>query len=114
MLFPEFDELQDFVVLLILAEVGVGVTEDTRLGVLGQKSEDSLLAAASFGDVVFLDEGIVAMERNGMEVEIKRTAMLQAAVNSRRVDLKADQNKRWINAAGVILDADPLLQASGQ
>ncbi len=50
---PELEEAEDFVVLLVLAQLGVGVTEDPPVVVLGEEGEDSLLAPAALGDVVF-------------------------------------------------------------
>ena len=43
-LFPEGDEAEDLVVLLVLAQFPGGVAEDTCVSILGQESEDALLA----------------------------------------------------------------------
>ena len=71
-LLPELDEAEDLVILLVLAQFPVGVAEDARLRVLGQECQHPLLASASLGDVVLLDQGILAMERDGVEVEVER------------------------------------------
>ena len=77
---PGGGEAQDFVVLVGLAHGGVGVAEHTRVGVAGQEGEHALLAAAALGDVVFLDEGVVAMVGDGVEVEVEGLAAGQAEV----------------------------------
>ena len=70
-LLPELDEAEDLVGLLALAQVGVGVAEGVAVGVLGQEGEDAVLAAAAHGDVVALDDGVLAVVGNGVEVEIE-------------------------------------------
>jgi hypothetical protein len=74
---PETNEGENLVILLVLAEIAVGVAEETLLAVLGQKREDSLLPTASFGDVMLLDESVFAMKWDGVKVQIERPAMLQ-------------------------------------
>ena len=76
-LLPELDESQDLVVLLVLAELGVGVAEDAAVGVLGEEGQDALLTATALGDVVFLDQGVLAVKGNGVEVEIEGDAPLE-------------------------------------
>ena len=51
---PELDEAQDFIVLLIFAQIRIGIAEHLLLSILGEEGEDALLAAAALGDVVFL------------------------------------------------------------
>jgi hypothetical protein len=46
---PELGETQDFIVLLVLAYLGVGVAEDLPVGVAGEKGQDSFLAPAALG-----------------------------------------------------------------
>ena len=77
-LLPEVDEAEDLVVLLVLPQLAVGVAEDARLGVLGQEGQHSLLAAAPLGDVVLLDQGILAVKRDGVEVQVERRPPLQS------------------------------------
>ena len=62
-LLPELDEAKDLIVLLVLAQLAVGVAEDAGVGVLGQERQHTLLPSASLGDVVLLDQGVVAVER---------------------------------------------------
>jgi hypothetical protein len=65
-------------ILVVLAYVAVGVAEHARLGVLDQESQEALLPTAALGDVVFLDEGILAVERYGVEVKVEGDAALEA------------------------------------
>jgi hypothetical protein len=68
---PELDEAQDFIVLLILAQIRIGIAEHLLPGILGKEGEDALLPAAALGDVVFLEQRILAVKRDGMEVQVK-------------------------------------------
>ena len=77
-LLPELHEAEDLVVLLVLAQSGVGVAEHVGLGVLGQEGQDPLLPAAALGDVVLLDQGVFAVEGDGVEVQVERAAASQA------------------------------------
>ena len=77
MLLPKLDELENLVVLLFFSQVGVGVAEEPLVAVLGQKRQNSLLAAASFGNVMLLQQCVFAVERNGVKVQIERGAVLQ-------------------------------------
>ena len=70
-LVPELDEAKDFVVLLALAQVSVGVAEGVAVGVLSEEGENALLAARAHGDVVALHNGIVAVVGNRVEVEVE-------------------------------------------
>ena len=47
-LFPEIHEAQNLVILILLAQLGVGIAEDTIACILSQKSQDALLAPAAF------------------------------------------------------------------
>ena len=46
---PEFDEAEDFLGLLALADIGIGVAEHLGIGILGQEGEDAGLPATSLG-----------------------------------------------------------------
>src|SRR5208337_1350383 len=70
-LLPEPDETEDLVVLLVLAQFAVGVTEDAGLGVLDQEGQDALLSPAPLGYVVLLDQDIIAMEGDRVKVQIE-------------------------------------------
>ena len=71
---PEVDEAEDLLGLFALAQIGVGVAEGLALGILGQEGEDAGLAAAAHRDVVALDHGVLAVVRDGVEVEVERAA----------------------------------------
>ncbi len=68
---PGLGEAQDLVVLGVLAEAGVGPGEQAGVGVAGEESEDASLAAAALGDVVAFEQGVVAVEGDGVEIEIE-------------------------------------------
>src|SRR5208337_3186207 len=68
---PESDEAKDRVVLLVLAQFAVGVTEDAGLGVLDQEGQDALLSPAPLGYVVLLDQGIITMEGDRVKVQVE-------------------------------------------
>src|ERR1700752_1905085 len=70
--FPECDEAKDLLGLLTFADIGIRVAEHMAVGILGQEGEDAGLAAAAFGQVVGLNDRILAKIRHGMEVEIER------------------------------------------
>ena len=70
---PEPDEAEDLVVLLVLAQFAVGVAEDAGVGVLRQEGQDALLPSAPLGDVVLLDQGILAMEGDRVEIQVEGT-----------------------------------------
>ena len=77
-LLPERHELQDLVGLLRLGDAGIGIAEHALGGIAGEEDQDALLAAAPAGDVVLLQGLLLAVGRDGMEVEIERTAARQA------------------------------------
>jgi len=56
----------------------VGVAEHPPVGVLGQERQHPLLAAAALGYVVLLHHGVLAVEGDGVEVEVKAHASLEA------------------------------------
>ena len=68
---PEPDEAEDLVVLLILTQFTVGVAKDAGLGVLHQEGQNALLSPTPLGDVVLLDQGILAMEGDGVEIQVE-------------------------------------------
>ena len=61
-----------------LGDAGVGVAEDALGGIAGQEDQDALLAAAAAGDVVLLQRLFLGIGRDGVEVEIERSAARQA------------------------------------
>jgi hypothetical protein len=73
-LLPELDEGEDLVVLLVFAHGGVGVAEHPRVGILGQKRQHSLLATAALGDVMLLHQRFLAVEGDGVEVQVEADA----------------------------------------
>ena len=79
-LVPVVGEAEDLVVVVLLANAGVGVAEDAGFGIAGDEGEDAFLAAAALGDVVFGDEGVVAVIGDGVEVEVEGVAAGQAQV----------------------------------
>jgi hypothetical protein len=76
-LFPEGHELEDFIILLVLAQLPVGIAEDTAIGILCQESQDTFLASAALGNIVFFQESILAVKGDDVEVEIERSAAFQ-------------------------------------
>ena len=82
-LLPEVDEAEDLVVLLVLAQLAVGIAEDAGVGVLGQERQHPLLPPAPLGDVVLLDQGVVAVEGDRVEVEVERRPPFQAQAADR-------------------------------
>ena len=64
-----------------LADGCVGVAEHAGLGVAGEEGEDAVLAPGAFvGDIVLLDQRLVAVIRDGVEVEIDGGAGGEALV----------------------------------
>ncbi len=78
-LLPIVDKLENLVMLLLLAELPIGVAENPGIGIVGQQCQDTLVAAAPFGDIMLLHQGVVAMKGNGVEVEVKRGPLLQTS-----------------------------------
>ncbi len=68
---PGRGEAQDLVVLAVLAEAGVGPSEEACVGVAGEEGEDAFLAAAALGDVVAFEQGVVAVKGDGVEIEVE-------------------------------------------
>ena len=69
---PRTGELRLFCPLL---QLPIGVAKHPAVRIVREKRQHALLAAAAFGDVMLLDEGILTMEGNGMEVEIEGDPM---------------------------------------
>ena len=70
-LLPECDEAQDLVVLLIFPQIAVGIAEHAGLRICRQKCQDPLLPPTPLGNIVFFDQGVVAVVGNGVEVQIE-------------------------------------------
>ena len=77
---PDLGEAEDLAGLILLADPGVGVSEDARVGIAGEEGEDAALAAAALGHVVLLDQRLVAVVRDGVEVEVEGMAATDADV----------------------------------
>src|SRR5208283_990068 len=101
-LFPEVDKLQDGIGLFFLADIGLSKAEDTGIDIVGQERQQAFLLAGAFGDVMFLDKGIVTMERDGVEVKIKGVAARQAGL-AEGVEPAAQQGRitGWVEATTV-------------
>lgn len=69
--FPEVEEGEDLLGLFAFSDVSTGVAEGAVLGILDQKDEDTGFSSAPARDVVFLDDGILSVEGNGVEIEIE-------------------------------------------
>ena len=67
---PVVDKAQNGIVLRLLADCGLGVAKDAGVGVARQHGEHAALAAAALGDVVLLQERLMAVVGNGVEVQI--------------------------------------------
>lgn len=85
-LLPILDEAQDLIVLILLADRGIGVVEHALLGILGREREHPLVATAALGDVVLLQQRTLAVKGNGVEVHVERHA-----VCSRRLCMASNQ-----------------------
>ena len=68
---PEVDKAEDLLVTFFLAYLGIDIDEVPRLRIVRDQRQDTHLTAAAFGDVVFLYEGVLAVVRDGVEVEVK-------------------------------------------
>ena len=77
-LLPERHEAEDLVIPLVLAQLGIGVAEDTGLGVLSQEGQDPLLAPAPLGDIVLLDRRVLTVEGDRVEVQVERCPPTQS------------------------------------
>ena len=77
-LLPIGDKRENFVVLFIFTKLPIGIAKHPSSGILSQKGEHPLLPAAALGAGVLLPQRIVAVVRNGMEVEVEGGAVGQA------------------------------------
>jgi hypothetical protein len=59
------------VILVVLAQFPVGIAEDASRGILRQEGQDALLSSAPLGDIVLLHQGVLAMERDRVEIEVE-------------------------------------------
>ena len=76
-LLPGRDELEDLVGLLRLGDTGIGVAGHAPGGVAGEEDQDALSATTPTGDIRLLRGLFLAVGRDGVEVEIERTAARQ-------------------------------------
>ena len=68
-----------------------------------KKGQDPLLASTALGDIVLLDQGILAMKRNGMEVEIEGGPLLQAQCADGVVPSAHEGGRAgWVNTATLL------------
>src|SRR5208337_4511837 len=74
---PVLNEAQDLIVLSLLSHGGIGIAEHPLVSILSEKREYALLPAAALGDVVLLQQRILAMEGNAVKVHIKGHAVLK-------------------------------------
>jgi hypothetical protein len=55
--------------LLAFAQIGVGVTEGARLGIMGEKDKYAGLTPAASRDVMALDDGMLTVVGHGVEIQ---------------------------------------------
>ena len=77
-LLPIGDELEHLVIVLGFLQLSIGVAQHPGVSIVRQKGQHALVAAAAFGNVMLLYQSILAVEWNGMEVEIAGDPLLQA------------------------------------
>ncbi len=110
---PEPNEPEDFVILILLADPGVGVDEQAGVGVAGKEGEDSLLPAAPLGDVVPLDGRLRVLPVPGYGVEVEVEGAVPAEVRLQAVQSpvpavhEAGAQLR-VDAPGILGQARPL------
>jgi hypothetical protein len=63
--------MENLVVLLIFTQFSVGVAKDTGLRVLHQEGQNALLSPTPLRDVVLLDQSILAMEGDGVKIQVE-------------------------------------------
>ena len=108
---PVLGEAEDLVGLVLLADIGIGVGEEPGAGVAGDEGEDAALAAVALGDVVLLDQGVVAVVGNGVEVEVEGQPLAEVDVEIAHGGMPAIHQLRadaGIGAGGVFAQARPL------
>jgi len=77
-LLPLGDERENLVILLFVPKLPMRVAKPPGGGIVRQQGQHPLVAAAAFGNVRLLYEGILAVEWHGREVEIEGDPMWQA------------------------------------
>ena len=68
---PEPDEAEDLIILLILTQFTIGVAKDASLCILRQEGQNALLSPTPLGHVVLLDQSILAMEGDGVKIQVE-------------------------------------------
>ncbi len=63
--------------MVLFEQIGFGVTEHMAFGILRQKNQNRLLAAAAFGEVMPFHKFVGAEERNRVEIQIEALALQQ-------------------------------------
>src|SRR5208337_3105405 len=79
-LLPERDEAEDLLGLLALADIGVGIAEHLAVSVLRQEGEYAGLAAAALGQIVGLDQRMLAEIGHGVKIQIERGTLYERLV----------------------------------
>lgn len=79
-LLPEDHEVEDFIRLILFADGRVGVTEDPGVGVMSEERQHALLPPAALGNIVLLQQRVVAVMGNGVEIEIEGGAPCQTGL----------------------------------
>jgi hypothetical protein len=77
-LFPELGEVENFVILIFFADIGVAIAKDLGGCILSHKGENPLLAPAPLGDIMLFNECVFPVEGDGVEVQIKGRAPFKA------------------------------------
>jgi hypothetical protein len=78
----------------LMTDLGVRVAEDPLVGVLGQEGQETLLASATFRDVVFLHQGVVALERDGVEIQVKGGPAAKAEASD---SIEPPAHESWVS-----------------
>ncbi len=108
---PAFYKVQDLGILGILADPGIGVGKPPGIRIAGQKGQDTSLAPAALGDVVFFHQRLVSVIGNGVEVQIEGGAASEDLVLCRDPVMPAVhecRQKARIGAAAVFTERGPL------
>jgi hypothetical protein len=71
-LLPELDEPKDFLILLILSQLSIGIAKHPFFSILGQEGQNPLLPPTPLRNIMLFHQGVFAVEGNGMEIQIKR------------------------------------------
>ena len=108
---PCLGEAENLVVLVLLANIGVGVGEEPGAGDAGQEGADAALPSAAPGNVVLLDQGIVAVTGNGVAVEVEGFACAEIDAEAADGGVPAVHQFRpeaGVGAGGVFAQGCPL------